>query len=224
MAKFTLTIADATKEEILELFNGNIPQELPVALADKELNVLLNEEPEQADAATTLEELVVPQETHNLNAELDTEGLPWDSRINTTNKGKTAKGVWKRRPRLEDAEYIRVRNELKGMTVPTAPAFTPPTVAPVAVPTFTPPVAAPVAPTFTPPTAAPVARDFSSFMVKINELFTKLGNEAGATIDGIVNELNQDFTTDQIANITQIQSNPVLVENAWKLLERDGHA
>jgi hypothetical protein len=45
--------------------------------------------------------------------ELDSRGLPWDERINTSNKGKTAKGVWKRKPGVEDAFYTQVENELK---------------------------------------------------------------------------------------------------------------
>lgn len=45
--------------------------------------------------------------------ELDMEGFPWDARINTANKSKTAKGVWKRKPGLGKGVYDQVRTELR---------------------------------------------------------------------------------------------------------------
>lgn len=46
--------------------------------------------------------------------ELDNNGVPWDARINTSSKGMTAKGIWKRKPRLEDDFYNGILAELKG--------------------------------------------------------------------------------------------------------------
>lgn len=45
--------------------------------------------------------------------DVDAEGLPWDARIHGGTKEKTAKGVWKRRRNTDDAEWDRVRAELK---------------------------------------------------------------------------------------------------------------
>lgn len=82
-------------------------------------------------------------------AELDKNGLPWDARINTSNKAQTKQGVWKRAPGLTDELYNQVIAELKGVmngapsqpasTLPQAPS-TPPNPATPAAP------AAPVTP------------------------------------------------------------------------------
>jgi hypothetical protein len=45
--------------------------------------------------------------------EEDKEGYPWDERINTKNKGTTAKGVWKRKAGITDELYEKVRLELR---------------------------------------------------------------------------------------------------------------
>ena len=58
--------------------------------------------------------------------ELDKNGLPWDARINTSNKAKTGPGVWKRAPKLTDEQYNAVLNELRATMngAPAAPAGT----------------------------------------------------------------------------------------------------
>lgn len=82
---------------------------------------------------------------------LDKSGLPWDARINTSNKVTTAKGIWKMLKSLPEGFYDQVVAELKQTMA--APAAAPAPVAP------TPPVAAtPPAPPATPaPPAAPAA-------------------------------------------------------------------
>lgn len=74
--------------------------------------------------------------------ELDKNGLPWDPRINTSNKAKTQQNVWKRRPGLSDEEYNTVVAELKQTMAAPQPAVVPsvPFVEPaVAAPTMTAP-------------------------------------------------------------------------------------
>lgn len=46
---------------------------------------------------------------------VDTEGLPWDHRINTSNQSRTAKGVWKRKPGLTDEFVNGVKDELRAV-------------------------------------------------------------------------------------------------------------
>lgn len=46
--------------------------------------------------------------------EVDANGLPWDERINTSNKAMTKKGVWKRKPGLDDDFYDDIIDELSG--------------------------------------------------------------------------------------------------------------
>lgn len=54
--------------------------------------------------------------------ELDKAGMPWDGRINTSNKAKKADGTWKRAPGLEDAFVEGVKAELKQVMAAQVPA------------------------------------------------------------------------------------------------------
>lgn len=77
-----------------------------------------------ANAAAALATTTETQQTGDASApeletddepsvELDNDDLPWDARINTANKSKTSKGVWKRKPGLTDEEYKSIRESLK---------------------------------------------------------------------------------------------------------------
>ncbi len=49
--------------------------------------------------------------------ETDSTGTPWDVRIHSASKDKSAKtGEWRRRRNVEDAEFYRISAELKGAT------------------------------------------------------------------------------------------------------------
>ncbi len=66
--------------------------------------------------------------------ELDAEGLPWDVRIHSSNRKKTAKDVWNRKRNTDDAMWDHVRTELRNaMGAPAVPAVPLPP-APVHVP------------------------------------------------------------------------------------------
>lgn len=123
------------------------------------------------------------QATVDATGETDVSGLPWDERIHSSNKKKTAKNVWTRRKGVSDLQFETVSAELRAkinaqsqipqipanvpviptppipQAAPVAPAGIPPVpqnpqIAPVA------PVAAPVAPAHVPapvPPAAPAA-------------------------------------------------------------------
>lgn len=94
---------------------------------------------------------------------LDAEGLPWDERIHSSSRIKTATGVWKARKGLDPAVKTAVAAELlnagRGQTADAAPQ---------AAPAPTPPAAAapppPPAATAAPP-APPVASDANGFGV-----------------------------------------------------------
>ena len=45
--------------------------------------------------------------------DLDGNGLPWDSRIHSSSKKKTAKGVWKKRKNVPEATLMQVESELR---------------------------------------------------------------------------------------------------------------
>lgn len=54
--------------------------------------------------------------------ELDAEGLPWDARIHSSNRKKTANGTWTRRRNTDDAMWDHVRTELRNaMGAPAVP-------------------------------------------------------------------------------------------------------
>lgn len=93
---------------------------------------------------------------------VDADGLPWDERIHSSSKKKTAKGVWaKRRGGPSGDELAAIEAELRGETQQPLPMPTPAPAAPVVPPMPAPaapvePVAAPV-PAPMPAPAAPVA-------------------------------------------------------------------
>ena len=70
-----------------------------------------------APPITTETEVPAPPAT----IELDENGVPWDVRINTSTKGKTAKGVWKRKPGIEDDFYNGILSQLKAAQAVPAP-------------------------------------------------------------------------------------------------------
>lgn len=100
--------------------------------------------------------------------QLDNNGLPWDNRINTSSRGKTAKGVWKKRPGLADGVYETIIEELKAAQAVPAPAETA-----VPAPAETDPSAA-----FNPPPAA------TSEIKTYAELNAAIGS-AGKTIEEV---------------------------------------
>lgn len=51
---------------------------------------------------------------------VDVNGLPWDKRIHASSQARTADGSWRRKPKVPDAEFQRVADELR--TIMQAPA------------------------------------------------------------------------------------------------------
>ncbi len=137
-----------------------------------------------------------PPVTSGAPVTLDKDGIPWDARIHSSSRNKTAKGVWQRKRNTDDPEWERVRAELRQAmsagappapiealiaALPTPPAMPDPAAAfatPVApqspAPTASPAVAATIAADTAPPPAvmpappAPTSGDpFGTFLVKV---------------------------------------------------------
>lgn len=93
--------------------------------------------------------------------ELDKDGVPWDERVHSGNKKKTAKGIWQRRKGLDTSEYKRIIAELKEHAAepaePAAEPAAPPAPAAPAAP------AAPSAPPAPPAPPAPAAEAASAW-------------------------------------------------------------
>ena len=81
------------------------------------------------------------EEVMDFNAELDSNGIPWDVRIHARNKSQTPSGVWKLGRNLS-TEYVKqVLAELRGAssvpTPPPAPVPMPPVPVPPPIPLVT---------------------------------------------------------------------------------------
>lgn len=184
-----------------------------------------------------VEDVIIPNVSATIQGvELDATGIPWDERIHTSTKKKTAKDFWKRKPRIEDDVFDAIVAELQAATpvvevaapapvipvppMPTAPVEAPvaavvPPVVPVAAPVAAP---APVTPPVTPVPAA-ITRDYSGLMQQISNLFGAKSIEPDYP-QTVVDRVNTGFGV-ALVNITDV-SDPKMVEYAWQCLEVDG--
>jgi hypothetical protein len=122
--------------------------------------------------------------------ELDVDGLPWDTRIHASTKGKNQDGRWKAKRGVEPTLVAQVQAELRAvMGAPAAPVGNATTGAPATPPVPMPPappappagIAAP-APGTTP--TAPAGVDFPTLAKMVGELIPagRLTNEALSAI------------------------------------------
>ncbi len=100
-------------------------------------------------------ELLAQEEAAGALSVLDDRGLPWDERIHSSNRERTAAGVWRKRRGVDDTTVEAVEAELRAG----APAIPPPPPMPMPVPADAPeggwlPPGAPVPPP--PPPSAPM--------------------------------------------------------------------
>ena len=95
---------------------------------------------------------VTVQATQPDGIEIDSEGLPYDSRIHSSSREKIKNGTWKIKRGTGEAYIAQVKSELRGaMSAPSVPASPASPVAPVVVWPFPTPNAAPAASTAPPP-------------------------------------------------------------------------
>jgi hypothetical protein len=170
---------------------------------------------------------IEPAEIESDGTGVDAEGFAWDARIHSSNKKKTAKGVWTKRKGVDDATEAAVKAELRGQSAPTfnAPpvpvlnSAPPVSVPPAAVPVFTPapPVAAPVA---IPALAPASARDFNGMLMRIQNGFAT-GKVTQDAILQVVNSLNTHFGT-AMGAITDVNGNAQLTEGAHSIFDQMG--
>jgi len=103
-----ITIEATSFEELQEFANTIV-----TPIQDKIPEIQVVQETESVDAAMKNLNDVEPEPTEEVAAsteevedDIDAEGLPWDARIHSTAKSKTAKGVWKilRKPKKFESE------------------------------------------------------------------------------------------------------------------------
>lgn len=124
---------------------------LLIALAEA-LTTAADSIPGEATTVTPKPEAqVTPQQV--ADAELDSDGLPWDERIHASTKSKTAAGAWTKRRGVDDATRDAVIAELREAYP--APAQEAPAPAPAPAAPAAP--AAPQVPSISVPTPAPAA-------------------------------------------------------------------
>jgi len=222
------------------------------ALADKvaahhaELQNIINQNFEAARS----EPLVSPAEIKSLHSQdqeedvtgqVDAEGLPWDERIHSSNKKKTAKGVWVARRGVDDITRISVVNELRGMTVatPSQPVpFVPnqqfahlgnpipPALGDIPVHMAEAPVV-PVTPPLPPVTqlasivTAPTQYTITDVFGKIQPMFAANMAEAQTYINSLTQRLSIQFQV-QVQSINDIAGRPDMIAFAMQLMANDG--
>jgi hypothetical protein len=74
-------------------------------------------EPKAEPETTSLfseDELGEEEEDDEEEIELDSDGRPWDERIDSGNKKKAKSGRWMRRKNLDDEYYVKIKRELLG--------------------------------------------------------------------------------------------------------------
>lgn len=96
----------------------------------------------------------------SVGVELDSANTPWDERIHSSSKSKTAKGIWTKRKNVSDADFNRILAEIT-LAAGSTPTSTPaPTLAPPPAPT---PTLAP------PPVAAPQQSEFQKLLLALGK-------------------------------------------------------
>ncbi len=165
------------------------------------------------------------QETENTSVELDKQNCPWDERINSTTRTKTAKGIWKKLRGVDEDLYEEVIAEIKVSkrdtskdvcinvertdghpanpvvpVVPAAPAVPPTPTAPVAP-------AAPAAPSV--PEVTPRA--------ELNEVLSKLTDHYGIDPAKVIETAMKPFGGDTVSSLTDFDGALKLAKH-WLLL------
>lgn len=177
----------------------------------------------------TVAEIDSEDETSDLEVtgQVDSDGLPWDARIHSSNKKMGTDGKWaKRRGRTEE-EYKAVKAEYTSAEEPTPAFVMPPVPAPsqyaqAPVPTIPPVVSAAVvaAPTPAPMPEASTEPNIGNILARIQSGFAT-GRMTAANITEIVSAVNAGFGSN-INNITDISGNPQMVGYVSQLLTNKG--
>lgn len=157
-------------------------------------------------------------------SETDTNNLPWDERIHSSSKTKTAKGVWTRRKNITNDLVAKVETELRAASTPQ--------IALVNGPTPFMPVAATIIETpkqtyragdslMPPPVPAALAPNtFQTLMNTISGLFASQGITP-EYMKTLMENIGKGFNT-PINAITDIATRQDMVDYAFVILKHDG--
>jgi hypothetical protein len=149
--------------------------------------------------------------------EVDSDGVPWDERIHSGAKSRTAKGAWTRRRNVDDATFTRISNELKNSVannipapaasagLPPPPGSTPP---PPQQPAGLPPL--PGAGLPPPPGAAVVDPAYAALVKLIADNTQSAANPAGRLTDVWVKQVLEHYQVPE-GNLQNLAHMPAVV-------------
>lgn len=241
--KYTLTISDMDGEQFVDVCNKlNMSTSIsgqvePVVLAKEETTYSTEPQPAPAPAPIpqinedeplpSIDEKIAGETTVDYidpNAELDSDGLPWDERIHAGTKKQNKDGTWKRKRNVQDFQYDEVVKELKDAigdnSEPVADNVSHSDTGSTPVTPPSPQSAAPaLVPQPTTPPSPNEARDFGGLMQVIMRLQSEQKIDE-AYIMSIVTRINEGFKA-EIQTITDVAVNSEMVEFAFGCLEVD---
>lgn len=121
--KFTLTISDATAEQISEFLNRSR------TTGEKSLEIITPYNSSVSNVVNADED-----ETLNTNAPaFDSTGLPWDERIHSANRGANSDGTWRKRRGVSSETVVVIENELRMRAMTNAAPIIQPPIQPASV-------------------------------------------------------------------------------------------
>lgn len=192
--KFDISIKDATFEEV---------QDIIAKIAGENWIASVSPAPEDDDDGEV--------SANDVTGKLDSEGLPWDERIHSSNKKTTAKGVWVKRRGVDQQTYDAVVAELKNPApaVQELPAAQPQLLqqTPQYIPT---PAPAPV----------PEQRNIGDLFTKVQQLF-QTGQADNIYLQSLTQRLSQQFQV-QVNTINDISGRQDMIDAAFALIASDG--
>jgi NACalpha-BTF3-like transcription factor len=178
------------------------------------------------------------EETSNVDVsgQLDSDGLPWDARIHSSNKKYKADGTWTRRRGITDIEFDTIKAELRGASIPANGGVLSSSVpTPIAAPVFPIPLAAPtpVMPPMPVAPTMPVMPDFlqrnepAQVQYNLNDLFAKMqtGLSSGKLRPDYAISLVQQINAAhgvQATSLVDFANRPDLINAAMNLLTQAG--
>ncbi len=243
--KIDITIKDASVEEAAQILANIAKPGSQSITIQSGLSVKTIEVPNVNTSEDDEEESVA-----NVAGEVDSQGLPWDARIHSSNKKKSATtGAWVRRRNVAELTYNNVVAELSAGLLNAAPVAVPQPVfdpaqfnqvvqavpAHVSAPVYAAPVqaepvyVAPVA-EVAPVVAQPVAQvqtaatqatpTIADLFGKIQQLLT-VGQADQAYLNSITHRLSVQYQV-QVNNFNDIAARPDMIASALQLIAIDG--
>jgi hypothetical protein len=214
---YLLLKALLSAHETLDTVPGPVPDLSPTVTGGT-VTPIDSIKPIESYTAVTDPTLATAPAVDPVNVELDNNGIPWDARIHSTSKAKTADGNWRKLRNLDTNVFDLVMCELELARDADAAVFKPiappPPVAPLPADIAPPPVA--IAPP--PPPSAPAvnAPTFPEFIGKIGAAMS-----AGTLTTEIINAA---IVAVGFSTVADIAKNPDLIPLVLSTLQAQGYA